>query len=164
MTPSNEPPVMIPSSEPPLPGRKRQIVAGNAALIATLFLDLQALDWKQYVLILIAIVGFIYAGLIEWEQYKARKEWLKSQPEGPLVGAPPYPHFTHTVAFMVALVSFCALCAYCAPRREIGLIGNELWVLVLIPVSVTAFWFARRIQKQYGKVYSKWRQGLERNS
>lgn len=155
---------MTPSNEPPVPGRKRQIVAGNTALIATLCLDLQALDWKQYLLILIAVAGFIYAGLLEWKQHKAHKEWIKTQPSLSLEGAPPYPRYKETIAFLVAILAFFGLCGYCIPRREIGLTGHELWVLVLMPVSAVGFWYARRIQKQYDKVYSKWRESRESNA
>lgn len=152
-------------NDPPEPGRKRQAVAGYTALIATLFIDPQAIDWKQWLLILIAAVGFVYVGYIFWVQYKARKEWRKSQPAVvAAVDEPVYPGLKHNAVFMVAITSFFSLCAFCAPRREIGLVGSEWWILLLLPISIAAFWYARRIQDQYNKVYWAWRDAQGRSS
>lgn len=153
------------SAKPPEPGRKRKTFALFTAMIAGLLIDQQNHDWAKLLLIAIGSAGFLYGGFIEWKQYKAIKEWRKTQPvDTTLVGAPQYPHITHTVSFAVGLVSFFTLCYLWVPHMETGLTGNEWWMLALGPVAVLGFVYARRTQKRYDKAFDGWRQAQGRKS
>lgn len=152
-------------AQPPKPGQKLKIVAAYSAFIATLFIDPKNLDGKQWLLIAIAAAGFFCAGVCEWKQHKARKEWEKTQPaDTSFVGAPDLPHVKQLISFLIGMGSFMVLGYLWMPHKESGLVGNEWWMLVLIPVSVAGFWYSRRIQKQHDKQFEEWLQARARNS
>ncbi|MQT57978.1 hypothetical protein GHO41_11560 [Pseudomonas sp. FSL R10-0399] len=58
-------------SSPPPPKRKLQTLAFTIACIAMVFIDTQVLDFKQWLLIAVAVCGYLYFGLFEWKIYKA---------------------------------------------------------------------------------------------
>ena len=152
-------------SSPPPPKRKLQTLAFTIACIAMVFIDTQVLDFKQWLLIAVAVCGYLYFGLFEWKIYKAKKAWEKDQPvDTSLVGAPQLPHVRQCISFMIGLSSFLILGSLWMPHKETGLAGNEWWMLVLIPIAVAGFWYARNIQKTYHKAFMEWRQAQSRKS
>lgn len=147
------------SNAPPKSYTNKRDAAALAGFIAILIANgLDIPGWLQLTLVPVAAACFAFAVLFEWKGLKAEREWRKTQPAAldPLKGAPPLP-LGENIGTMVGIIAFFSLIYLWSPHKDTGITGNELWMLVLLPIAVAAFCYASWSKKKHIKAVEQWK-------